>query len=143
LPWEAEWEYAAKYGTPWDWRYWWGDNWDQGRGLITADGDWRRDTTTPPDPKHANPATKKLDTEQQIGLQDLLGNVWEWCQDCYRDGYERVNGDDPGSADAFRSVRGGAFRSNPQYCRSGSRRRYLPAYSYRSIGVRLSRAASD
>ena len=143
LPWEAEWEYAAKYGTPWDWRYWWGDNWDQGRGLITADGDWRRDTTTPPDPKHANPATKKLDTEQQIGLQDLLGNVWEWCQDCYRDGYERVNGDDPGSADAFRSVRGGAFYNLPLSCRSGSRYRLNPAHSNRLNGVRLSRAASD
>jgi formylglycine-generating enzyme required for sulfatase activity len=143
LPWENEWEYAAKFGTPWDWRYWWSDEWKDGEGKITADGNWETDSTTVPDPAHANPMTKALDQIKGLGLMEMLGNVQEWCQDQYRAAYERTTDDEPGDASTSRCLRGGAFNLSPEYCRSASRVRLNPTYSDGNVGVRLSRAASD
>ena len=44
LPEEHEWEYAAKAGTPWDWNYWWGDDFDE----TKCNAEWKVGHTTPP-----------------------------------------------------------------------------------------------
>ena len=94
LPREHEWEYAAKAGTPWDQNYWWGDEFDSSK----ANGDQNVGRTTAPAPEHANP----------WGFEDILGNVWEWCQDEYHRAYVREEGDDPASSSA-RVLRGGSW----------------------------------
>lgn len=141
LPWENEWEYAAKFGTPWDQRYWWGDAWDDTGQAVTGDGKWRMDTTTVPVSQHANPATREIDTERNVGLMDMLGNVNEWCQDQYRDAYERDDSDEPGETELSRCLRGGSFSSLPERCRSARRSGSNPGNANRHGGFRVSRVA--
>lgn len=74
LPSEAEWEYAARAGTT-TW-FWWGDD-DAG----ADDHAWYKgnsgNQTHPVGSKPANP----------FGLYDMVGNVWQWTEDCYADSY--------------------------------------------------------
>ena len=65
--------------------------------------------------------TKKANA---FGLFDTLGNVFEWCQDTYKDSYKLAPRD--GSAreeapDAGRVVRGGSWSTGPEACSSGGR----------------------
>ena len=70
LPSEAEWEYACRAGTTT--AYWWGDDFDP-RMANTAGGGPGRTTEVGSYP--ANP----------WGLFDMLGNVWEWAKDDWKD----------------------------------------------------------
>jgi len=119
LPREYEWEYAAKAGTPWDRNYWWGDEFDQTK--CNADRNVGR--TTPPTAVHANP----------WDLEDMLGNVWEWCEDWYRTVYDRNNMDEASS----RVVRGGSWRLDPRNCRAAIRDWDDPAYRDDNLGFRV------
>ncbi len=78
-------------------------------------------------------------------LQDMLGNVWEWTQDCYVDSYEKTPRD--GSAQEspdntacpLRVLRGGSWNEAPQSMRSAFRYRSAPGSRYNDIGFRLAR----
>ncbi|RLJ16347.1 formylglycine-generating enzyme family protein [bacterium endosymbiont of Escarpia laminata] len=79
------------------------------------------------------------------GLHDMLGNVWEWNQDCYIASYEDALGDGStrGPADggecARRVLRGGSWGDVPQFVRSASRVRVTPDYRGTRVGFRLAR----
>jgi formylglycine-generating enzyme required for sulfatase activity len=122
LPHEDEWEYAAKAGTPWDWNYWWGDEFDEGK----CNADRRVGRTTPADPAHANP----------WGFEDILGNVWEWCEDRYRRAYTR---DKPPDSSA-RVLRGGSWGLDTSVVRSAFRIHGPPSFSHNLRGFRVARA---
>jgi hypothetical protein len=103
LPSESEWEYAARAGTTT--RFWWGD--DDGAAAVHA---WYKGNsggqTRPAGLKPANP----------FGLYDMVGNVWQWTQDCYAESYARAPAD--GSASETESAclrvdRGGSWHSRP------------------------------
>jgi formylglycine-generating enzyme required for sulfatase activity len=137
LPFENEWEYAAKFDQADPWQdYWWGPDYD-GRycNAENAVG-----TTTVPDPAHASAATKRLDP-LGLGLMDLSGNVWEWCADVYRPQYQRHDADmNTCQYSVSRVLRGGAFLSGADDCRSACRYLRAPAGTDGIDGVRLARA---
>ncbi|MCC5829243.1 MAG: SUMF1/EgtB/PvdO family nonheme iron enzyme [Phycisphaeraceae bacterium] len=118
---EAEWEYACRAGTTAS-RY----------GNLNAIG-WfdgnSGNTTHPVGAKRAN----------AWGLYDMIGNVWEWCEDNWHDDYEGTPSD--GSAwtggDTARVVRGGSWGHYPQSCRSSRRYRDVPDYCSNYIGFRV------
>ena len=98
LPSEAEWEYAARGGST---AYFLGDN-----DKLLAEYAWYSENsnsqTHPVGLKRAN----------QFGLYDMLGNVWQWTQDCWNLNY--IGAPTDGSAwtqgdCSQRVLRGGAF----------------------------------
>jgi formylglycine-generating enzyme required for sulfatase activity len=137
LPFENEWEYAAKFDQADPWRdYWWGPDYDQ--AFCNARNDVGK--TTVPNPRHASVATKRLDPSG-LGLMDLSGNVWEWCADVYRPKYQRHDEDmNTCQYPVSRVLRGGAFHDDADHCRSAYRGLRTPASTFSSLGVRLARA---
>ena len=93
---EAEWEYATRGGTLT--RYWWGD-------------DYRSDcTSAAPDPD--NPLVVGQRPANPFGLFDVLGGVWEWCEDSWHDTYDGAPVDGSPWVDASpraRVLRGGMW----------------------------------
>ena len=140
LPSEAEWEYAARAGSTT--KYFWGNR-PSGRHANGDDGhrygDWPKDGH-----KYTAPVGSFL--PNQFGLYDMSGNVWEWTEDCWHEGYEGAPAD--GSAwvsgyfcetQPFRVIRGGSFGNTFAGVRSANRHGYRPNADSWRIGFRLVR----
>lgn len=114
LPSEPEWEFAGRAGTdgprygPIDEIAWYRDN-SQG-------------STKPVGAKRPN----------DWGLHDMLGNVWEWCEDVY----------DPVVYGTYRIFRGGGWADNERGCLVTNRRRSHPTFTIDDLGFRLARSSS-
>lgn len=81
-----------------------------------------------------------------LGLQDMHGNVWEWCADHWHDDYRGAPRDqaawvDHGNA-AWRSLRGGSWADAPEKLRSASRSGYDADGLNRLIGFRVALSVS-
>ena len=114
---EAGWEYAARAGTQTA-RYW-GDGTREQCQYANGDSSVgcrdRQEYAAPVGSYRPN----------GFGLYDVLGNVWEWLDDCYGD-YEDAPSDGSSSYAGdcdYRVVRGGGFYYAPTYLRSAYRRR--------------------
>ncbi len=126
LPSEAEWEYAARAG------------WS---GIFPIEN-FGRDTANFARLRPAGRTTSAPGNapRNRWGLQDMAGNVWEWCEDVYvRDAYRNGAENDPiqreGSAE--RVLRGGSWRAPSWSCRI-SKRHYAPAtHTAADIGFRI------
>ena len=68
------------------------------------------------------------------GVQDLSGNVWEWCLTTYAEG--SVGSDDATGA-AARVLRGGAWDDFADDARACSRVSSVPYYGYGGVGFRV------
>jgi sulfatase modifying factor 1 len=131
LPTEAEWEFAARGGRTGE-VYAWGDQFrPENRWMAnTFQGQFPiRDTAQD---GFAGIAPVAQFPENPYGLQDIAGNVWEWCADWYRaDYYEQLSRQgativnprgpsdswDPSEPNAAKRVhRGGSFLCTDQYC---------------------------
>ena len=138
LPSEAEWEYACRAGTTT--RFYWGD--DPNYSMI-RDYAWYTGNAWDANERYAHVVGLKLPNDW--GLYDMSGNVWEWCQDCWHEGYNGAPAD--GSAWVLplpasfydRVIRGRAWDNYAQYCRSASRDGDDPDYRNNINGVRLVR----
>ncbi|MEL6135303.1 MAG: formylglycine-generating enzyme family protein, partial [Bacteroidota bacterium] len=127
LPTEAEWEFAARGGNISKGFEYAGSNdldevgWYGGNSGNTI-----------------HPVGKKVPNE--LGLYDMSGNVWEWCQDWYED-YPNVSHTDPQGPTSGENhvLRGGSWRNVPRYCRVAYRYNSSPSDRYGNIGFRLSR----
>jgi formylglycine-generating enzyme required for sulfatase activity/serine/threonine protein kinase len=130
LPTEAEWEYACRAGSTT--RFPFGDN--EAELGESAWYQWNAEGKT-------HPAGQKR--PNRWGLYDMLGNVWEWCQDGYDAGYyaTSIPADPPGPSGASsRVVRGGSWYGPPARCRPAFRRRGAPGSRSHDLGFRLAAA---
>jgi formylglycine-generating enzyme required for sulfatase activity len=82
-----------------------------------------------------------------LGLFDMHGNVYTWCQESYR-GYPRAKGggvmedkeDDLSIlSTTSRVLRGGSFDYQAVYVRSASRLRLVPTNRFVNVGFRPAR----
>ncbi len=129
LPTEAEWEFAARGGTKSKgFRYAGSDNIDE------VAWNWDMETQL----QTHTVGTKK---SNELGLYDMSGNVWEWCNDWYDEDYyknsPRNNPKGPGTSQTYRVLRGGSWSYNANYCRVADRFRYRPYNTDATVGFRL------
>ncbi|HZS05405.1 MAG TPA: bifunctional serine/threonine-protein kinase/formylglycine-generating enzyme family protein [Blastocatellia bacterium] len=127
LPTEAEWEYACRAGTKT--KYSFGDD-DKLLGQY-AWYDRNSDQGT-------HPVGRKL--PNAWGLHDMIGNVWEWCQDWYgKDYYHFAPEVDPTGPETgqARVLRGGAWSFPGEECRAANRHHFHPISGFDSIGFRV------
>ena len=126
LPTEAEWEYAAR---------------SRGRKVkyATKTGELNHDLanyggfvnkTTPVGKYPPNP----------LGLYDMSGNVYEWCEDVYDEhAYSKHSSNNPiyRGGSSFRVLRGGSWYDLPRDVRCSNRDYNLRGFRYNIVGFRL------
>ncbi|HPE70355.1 MAG TPA: SUMF1/EgtB/PvdO family nonheme iron enzyme, partial [Thermotogota bacterium] len=131
LPTEAEWEYAARGGQyQRDWLYVGSDDPEEVAWYFQ-----NCRTTRRPSPVGA----KKPNS---LGLYDMSGNVYEWCQDRYSQ--ELPGGSNPlvfVGEDGALVIRGGTFRKYEKDLRVSAREKIVDG-TYSDVGFRIARTAT-
>jgi len=124
LPTEAEWEYACRAGTTTPF------NTGNKLTLNNANYDSELEETQPVGSYPSN----------GWGLNDMHGNVWEWCSDWYESNYSSSSQTNPigPSLGVSRVFRGGGWDGHERFCRSSDRNDYdFPWNSLVDLGFRL------
>lgn len=131
LPTEAEWEFAARGGTGGQDYQFSGSNtvgdvaWSGGNSASAGRSSYNGIRTHPVGTLAAN----------ELGLHDMSGNIWEWCQDWYGSYGSSPATDPVGPASgSFRVVRGGSWFSDGRFVCSAYRDSINPAYVSALIG---------
>ena len=125
LPTEAEWEFAARGGNQSRHTQYSGSNRIDDVAWYDGNSD-----------KNTHPVKTKQPNE--LGIYDMTGNVWEWCQDRFGD-YSNSTQTNPtgASSGSFRVFRGGSWYYDPRFCRSSSRYFNTPGHGGGGLGLRL------
>lgn len=127
LPTEAEWEYSARGGTSTE--YSTGD----GESALEQVGWYQTNSGA-----QTHLVAQKL--PNVFGIYDMHGNVSEWVSDWYAADYGHKKKDPSGPVDGdFKVIRGGSWKYDAGYARSGSRSYADPAGNWNSIGFRVVR----
>ena len=127
LPSETEWEYAARGGPHWrdGFRFSGSNDADAVAWYDKKEGD------------HTHPVGQKA--PNQLGIHDMSGNVWEWCQDVFTRDVASIprDGSPFAGPGGERVLRGGCFHNWAAHCAVS--KRYEIAHDYRdgAIGFRL------
>ncbi len=128
LPTEAEWEYAARGGSH-------GQNYKFSGSNDVDDVAWYYDNS---DDETHEVGLKK---PNELGLYDMCGNVWEWCQDLHDENYysnSPIENPQGASLGNHRILRGGSwFGEDDNKCRSTFRGWNTPDISSSNYGFRL------
>ena len=133
LPTEAEWEYAARGGN-------------NSKGYKYSGSNNVKDVAVydevsydlgKKDSNYGTHAVKSL-SSNELGIYDMSGNVWEWCQDWYGKYNEQDEQDPQGpSSGSSRVLRGGSWSYYAYNCRVSSRNLSNPDDRYDGYGLRL------
>ena len=125
LPTEAEWEYAARGGN-------------KSRGYRYSGSNNLLDVAWYDD--NSGDKTHGVGTRQanELGIYDMSGNVWEWCQDGYG-AYNSSSQVNPTGANSgsVRVYRGGSWFNLARHCRSSNRNYFSPDFRGSDFGLRL------
>ena len=125
LPTEAEWEYAARGGNKSKGYKYSGSN-------TIGDVAWYYD--------NSGSRTHDVKTKQanELGIYDMSGNVYEWCQD-WDGSYSSSSQTNPmgPSSGSDRVLRGGSWDYDARYCRVSDRNSNYPSSRGISDGFRL------
>ena len=125
LPTEAEWEYAARGGN-------------KSKGYKYAGGNdigsvaWYS--------SNSSSKTRAVGQKQanELGIYDMSGNVWEWCEDWYGDYSSSAQTNPKGPQNgSYRVLRGGSWYYDARYCRVSYRFIISPDGRSISYGFRL------
>jgi formylglycine-generating enzyme required for sulfatase activity len=126
LPTEAEWEYAAR-----------GGNRSEG---TKYSGGWSIDDVAWYDGNSSN-STHPCGTKRSnaLGIYDMSGNVWEWCEDWYASQYLQYDSNNPKGAatGSDRVFRGGGWSRRAKDCRVASRADSTPGSRFKNLGFRV------
>lgn len=114
LPTETEWEFAARGGTKANGYLYAGSN---HIGTVA----WYNQNS-----ENKNHEVKTMQPNE-LGLYDMSGNVWEWCNDLY----------EQNSQDVMRVIRGGGWNRNEDRCQVTFRGKGGPDFRGNSHGFRL------
>ena len=145
LPTEAEWEYAARAGSRAA-RYWGEDPNEACDYANVADqaGKERFSEWTIHECRDGYVHTAPVGSFRAnvFGVYDMLGNVWEWTEDCWNASYEGAptNGSARATGDCSRRVvRGGSWLNIPIIVRSANRNRNATSIRGYDLGFRVAR----
>ena len=147
LPTEAEWEYAARAGTTTA-RYFSASPAELCRYVNHADLDYSEQNPHDSDVNrecrdgYAFTSPVGSFAPNQFGLYDMLGNVWQWTEDCWNDNYNAAPSDGSSWQNGNcgrRVVRGAAFSNVPGLVLSAVRGGYKSSGRDHSGGFRVAR----
>lgn len=142
---ESEWEYAARAGTTT--AHPWGEDGESVcRAANGADLSLKeklpRQARANCNDGHALTALVGSFPANAFGLHDMLGNAWEWVQDCYVDNYDGAPSDGSARSDGdcrIRGIRGGSWGNEPKVMRAAYRYGDHPAFRSAGVGFRVAR----
>jgi len=138
LPSESEWEYAARGGPNWKDNFqfsgsnnpddvaWYGPRWRRADQAVLAllgwPAGWRLvNRIRKMLPRHSETHPVGAKAPNQLGIYDMSGNVWEWCEDACVDDIDAVPADGtpwPGDhPERERRLRGGCHHNWDLHCR--------------------------
>ncbi|MDR9401931.1 MAG: bifunctional serine/threonine-protein kinase/formylglycine-generating enzyme family protein [Halothece sp. Uz-M2-17] len=136
LPSEAEWEYACRAGAKTPFYF--------GETITTELANYNGKDTYSDAPKgeyRQQTTPVGIFPPNALGLYDMHGNVYEWCQDVWHENYQGAVTD--GSAwlnnqnNKRHVMRGGSWSSHPNYCRSAFRFRSYSTSFNKNLGFRI------
>lgn len=152
LPTEAEWEFCARGGDP--------NATDSSKNLIwkykysgsnsCSEVAWCSESTS----KSGTNIVGGMNTANRLGLYDMSGNVWEWCDDYYN---SNVTVDDTQYTDSEgyvkdplvvspssdRRLRGGSWDDDADVCECGGQNWFDPYFRSSACGFRLVRSSNQ
>lgn len=141
---EAEWEYAARAGQA-TMRYW-GDDRGNSAGcsfanVANAEHGWKSSFGCKDGYRTSAPVGRYR--ANAFGIHDMLGNVWEWVEDCYNTSYDGAPSDGRawtgGNCD-YHMLRGGAWIDVPGHVRAAQRFVNAPGSRDYQLGFRVARS---
>ena len=125
LPTEAEWEYAARGGN-------------KSKGYVYSGSNEIDDVAWSFSYSSSTTHDVAIKSPNELGIYDMSGNVWEWCQDWYgsysSDSQTNPTGPTSGS---FRVERGGCWNGTAMVCRVANRSYDTPTVANNNKGLRL------